>query len=324
MSSIVFPCLAGLMMLASAAPGQNGRIIDQQPFTLDDSVARRLQETAPDSLAAIEHVEMREITYLSDGLKVNGFLLAPKKEGRYPVIIFNRGGCKKFGALSRAYVARWLPTFASWGYVVVASQYRGNGGSEGKDEFGGADVNDLLNLLPLIDSLPKADPTRIAMWGWSRGGFMTYLLLTRTDRIKAAVIGAAPADMSTLASQRKALRPDDDLEDFCFRDAIPNYDQHKQQALEARSPIKWPEKLNRSTPILLFHGTSDWRSSAQHSLDMAGALLKLEHPFRLVLFEGGDHGLDFYIDEVDRITKDWLDWYVRDGKSWPSMEPHGQ
>ena len=41
--------------------------------------------------------------------------------------------------------------------MVVASQYRGNAGGEGKEEFGGKDVNDVLNLLPLLESLPKAD-----------------------------------------------------------------------------------------------------------------------------------------------------------------------
>lgn len=317
-------CVVGLMMiLVSAARGQNGRIIDQQVFTLDDSVANRLRDTSPETFDAIQQVEAREITYLSDGLKVKGFLLAPKKDGRYPVVIFNRGGCKDFGALTRAFVARWLSVFASWGYVVVASQYRGNGGSEGKDQLGGGDVNDVINLLPLIDSLPNADPSRIGMWGGSRGGLMTYLVLTRTDRIRAAVILSGPTDLSTIAAYRKALRPDDDFEEFCLRDTIPDYDRNKQKQLEARSPIKWPEKLNKRTPILLFQGTSDWRSSPQYALDMAAALLKLKHPFRLVMLEGGDHELDAYLEEVDRITRNWLDWYVRDKKTWPNLEPHG-
>lgn len=180
---IVVPRLASLSLVgllgigAPAAEAQNGKIIDQQVFALDDAVAEQLRDSSPDTLAAIEQVEKKEITYLSDGLRVKGFLLAPKKEGRYPVLIFNRGGCKDFGALTRGFVARWLSVFASWGYIVVASQYRGNGGGEGKDELGGADVADVLDLLPLIDSLPHADPARIGMWGASRGGLMSYLVL---------------------------------------------------------------------------------------------------------------------------------------------------
>jgi dipeptidyl aminopeptidase/acylaminoacyl peptidase len=313
-----------LSILVPTVHAQNGKIIDQQVFTVEDSVGNRLRRMAPDTLAAIEQVEMRDITYLSDGLRVKGFVITPKKEGRYPVIIFNRGGCKDFGAMTHAFVARWLPIFASWGYVVVASQYRGKVGGEGKDEFGGADVNDVLNLLPLIDSLPKADRTRIGMWGWSRGGLMTYLALARTDRIRAAVIGGAPTDLSAVAAQRKAVKPDDNFEDYCLRGVIPAYERNRQRELDARSPIKWPEKLNRNTPILLLHGSSDWRAAPQHSLDMATALLKVKQPFRLVLFEGGDHDLTEYLPEADRMARDWLDRYVRDRKTWPSMEPHGQ
>jgi hypothetical protein len=56
---------------------------------------------------------------------------------------------------------------------------------------------------------------------------------------------------------------------------------------------------------------------------MAAALYAVQHPFRCVFFEGGDHGLTEYRDEVDRLTRDWFDRYVRDQQPWPSLEPHG-
>ncbi len=43
-----------------------------------------------------------------------------------------------------------------------------------------------------------------------------------------------------------------------------------------------------------------------------------------MVFEGGDHGLSEFRDEVDAAVGAWLDRYVRDGKSWPSLEPHGR
>ena len=317
--------LVGLLVVLPGpmAIAQNGKIVDQQAVTLDASITQELKSTAPETLAILDQVEVSEITYISDGLKIQGFLLAPKGNGKFPVLIFNRGGCKNYVALTKQFVLRWLTVFANWGYVVVASQYRGNGGSEGKDEFGGADIHDVLNLIPLVESLPNADPSRIGMYGWSRGGLMTYLTLTRTDRIKAAVVGGALTDLASLSALRKQLRPDDDFEEFCLRDTIPDYDQNKQKELKARSPIMWPEKLNKKTPILMFHGTADWRSPPQYSLDMAAALLKRKHPFRLIMLEGGDHETTEHLEEVDRITKDWLDQYVRDLKSWPSLELHG-
>ena len=57
---------------------------------------------------------------------------------------------------------------------------------------------------------------------------------------------------------------------------------------------------------------------------MAAALYASQHPFRFVFFEGGDHELREYQEEVEALVKVWLDRYVRDGKPWPSLEPHGR
>jgi dipeptidyl aminopeptidase/acylaminoacyl peptidase len=56
---------------------------------------------------------------------------------------------------------------------------------------------------------------------------------------------------------------------------------------------------------------------------MAAALLEAKHPFRLVLFEGAQHGLAEFREEADRMMRDWLDRYVKERKPWPSLEPHG-
>jgi dipeptidyl aminopeptidase/acylaminoacyl peptidase len=335
MARFTLVCLVALVMSrASPVYGQNGRIIDQRILLLDDALRKEIESkgeftsafrTADEVFAMIDQVEIREITYLSDGLRVKGFIVAPKKEGRYPVLIWNRGGCREsIGVMTAYFVARWLAPFASWGYVIVASQYRGAAGGEGKDEFGGADLNDVLNLFPLLDAVPKADASRIGMAGFSRGGLMTYLALTRTDRIKAAMVASSLVDVDFRidAARRKELGlPGHDLEDFCLRQVIPNYDQNREEVIEARSPIRWPARFNRKTPILIIHGTSDWDALASGSLEMAAALLKLKHPFRLLMLEGGQHDLVQYDEEVNRATKAWFDYYVRDGKIWPSLEP---
>src|SRR5512139_2559246 len=139
-------------------------------------------------------VVVREIEYASDGLRVVGYVAKPEAPGTWPALIFNRGGNREFGALDDGRAVKRLGSYASWGYVVVASQYRGNAGGEGREEFGGKDVNDVLNLLPLLDAMPEVDRGRIGMIGWSRGGMMTYLALARSDRIRAAVVGAGLAD----------------------------------------------------------------------------------------------------------------------------------
>lgn len=56
---------------------------------------------------------------------------------------------------------------------------------------------------------------------------------------------------------------------------------------------------------------------------MGRVLLEARKPYRLVMFEEGDHGLGEYRAEVDSLVGEWLERYVRDGQSWPILEPHG-
>jgi len=104
----------------------------------------------------LENVNMYEITYLSDGFKIQSFAAIPKKEGKHPVIIYNRGGNRDFGALQlfrgkfKYPVAYYFSKMASEGYVVIGCNYRGCGESEGNDEFGGKDINDVLNLIEVV------------------------------------------------------------------------------------------------------------------------------------------------------------------------------
>ena len=298
---------------------QNGAIIarDTLAFTADQrryfDERIRLRGTPVD----LDRVLVQRITYLSDGLRVKGYLVEPAAGDSLPAVIFNRGGNREFGALSDTFVVVRLAALAQHGYVVVASQYRGNGGGEGREEFGGADVDDVLNLIPLLDGHPRVDASRIGMYGWSRGGMMTYLALTRTDRIRGAVVGSGMAD----AFDQVARRPE--MEQGVFAELVPNWAADREAALAAHSAVRWPEKLCRTTPILLLHGSADVRVNAREALTMAEALYEARHPFGFVLFEGGDHPLSGFRPEVDRAVTEWLDRYVRDRAPLPNLEPHG-
>ncbi len=307
----------GLGLALAQACAQNGKLIDDVVIEFEKAALAQIETNFPGTRDILKSVQLHRITYLSDGLKVKGYLAAPTNGEHLPCVIFNRGGNREFGALRSGRGMALLCRMANWGYVVVASQYRGNDGGEGREEFGGADVNDVLNLVPLLQSWPQADTSRIGMYGWSRGGMMTYLALTRATNIAAAVIGAGPTDQVRWPERRP------DMESV-FVELIPGYATNTEPALRARSAIYWPEKLHKQTPILLLHGSADWRVHPTDSLRMATALLEHKHPFRLVTFEGGDHGLTEYRDEVNRLVKDWLDRYVRDRKPWPTLEPHGR
>lgn len=194
-----------ILCVTSTAFAQDGKLVNAVLVKLDDEVLTRLEPFEPTIRKIAEQVDIQAITYLSDGLKVNGYLVVPKQGNQLPCVIYNRGGNRAFGALTDGQAAVGLGKIAREGYIVVASQYRGNSGGEGREEFGGADVHDVLNLIPLLEAIPQADTSRIGMYGWSRGGMMTYLALSRTDRIAAAVVGAGMADAFDTVKRRPKM-----------------------------------------------------------------------------------------------------------------------
>ena len=76
------------------------------------------------------------------------------------------------------------------------------------------------------------------------------------------------------------------METYVFAELIPDYWNVKDAALSARSAVDWPEKLCATTPLLLMHGTADWRVHPSGSMRMAEALFELQRPFRLIMYEG--------------------------------------
>ncbi len=246
-------------------------------------------------------VDITYETYTSGAITVPCVIAQPKESGSYPCIIYNRGGNREFGKITPAYGEYLVERIASWGYIVVASQYRGLIGEEGADEFGGADVDDVVNLISVLKSLPNADTQRIGMFGWSRGGMMVYLALKKMHFIKAAVSVAGVADLLETAKRRPEMKK-------IFEELIST-GPDLEEKLKERSIVYWPEKLPK-VPLLLMHGTADWRVNYEQSVQLANELTKRNFPVTLKLFTGGDHALTDYDDEVWKMTKEWFEKYA--------------
>jgi dipeptidyl aminopeptidase/acylaminoacyl peptidase len=283
----------------------------------------------------LDSIEMYSISYLSDGLRINGFLVQPKKNGNFPCIIYNRGGNREFGNLTIATGITTMGEIAAAGYVVIASQYRGNGGSEGAEEFGGKDVNDVLILPEVLKEIEGADSENIGMFGWSRGGMMTYIALTKTNKIKAAAVGGAISDLYDSIKDRP------EMETHVAAELIPNYATNKEMELEKRSAIKWADKFSKNVPILMLHGNADWRVKPEQSLNLALEFQKYKIPYRLIMIEGADHGISERRDEgealsygakqgipkrrdeVNQQVINWFDRFLKNAEPVPNMEYHG-
>ena len=326
MSLIKIALLFITLICFSNSLAQNGKIIERNEINLTQHkdlqtfIYKELdgQKILKEEYQYLNSVRCEKILYMSDDLKVVGYLLYPENKGKYPGIIYNRGGNKEFGKITIKKVGAILAKVASWGYMVVASQYRGNDGGEGREEFGGADVNDVLNLIPLLKNNKMVIPEKLGIYGWSRGGMMTYLTLMQTNEFKAACVGGGLSDLYLMMSSRK-----DNFEEVYY-EVIPNYADDKKKALDSRSAIKNVDKINKNTPVLMLHGSADWRVVPQMALDMANKFLEYKIPYRLIIFEGGDHGLTGHRKEVDSEVKMWLDRYVKKVETLPDLIPHGR
>ncbi len=249
-----------------------------------------------------ETSKVEKITYLSDGLKIKGYLAYPKinKNKKFPCIIWNRGGFREKGAIDKFTARGIFGQLASWGYIVFASQYRGNAGSEGEEFFGGDDVNDILNLVPLAKEIPEADYSKWGIEGWSRGGMMALLTLIKNSNFKCAVLSGA---ISNLKSYLEI-----DIERKSSYQKI--FGKNFNEEIDKRTIINKVDKLPK-IPYLLMHGGKDETVVPIQSLELSKKFYEAGILHRLIIFENGDHFLKNYRKEVDEQRRIWFDKYLK-------------
>jgi dipeptidyl aminopeptidase/acylaminoacyl peptidase len=124
---------------------------------------------------------------------------------------------------------------------------------------------------------------KMFVYGFSRGGMMTYLALKHGLPVRAAAVVAGPTDLVTEIQSRP------EMETAVYRELMPDYDKRKQEHLQARSAMYWAEKL--IVPLLIQHGGADWRVQPSQSLKLATRLQELQKPYELVVYAEDDHPL---------------------------------
>jgi dipeptidyl aminopeptidase/acylaminoacyl peptidase len=251
----------------------------------------------------IENSVVEKITYLSDGLKVKGYLAYPAEipQGKkIPLIIWNRGGYGNKGAIDRFTARGIFGQMAYWGYAVLASQYRGNDGGEGEEQMGGSDVNDIKNLFPVAEELKFIDLSNIGIEGWSRGGMMSLILLREEYEFKCAVLIGAISNFVEIANLNSRLKSH-------YKNIIS--DRNFNEALKKRSAIFYVKDFP-DIPYLIMHGGNDDTVPVQQSLKLADKMSEENKQYRLIIFEEGDHFLKNHRKEVDRLRKMWFQTYL--------------
>ncbi len=283
----------------------NSNFLEREKIIFSNSQKKMLTSGWGENV--LQNTIVENITYNSDGLKVKGYLAYPKDTSKkYPCLIWNRGGYGDNGAIDTFNAGGFYGNIASNGYVVFASHYRGNMGSEGLDELGGKDVNDVLNLIPLADELDFADTSNWAMEGWSRGGMMTYISLVKSKiKFKAVMIVGGVSNLHCSEKDSPYIK-------LVSEKIFPGLPIEKfKDECDKRSATSFIDKLPKDTHYLLLHGTADESVSPLDTINLAEQFQKENLKYRLVMFEDGDHFLRQHRKEVNDIRKMWFEKYLK-------------
>lgn len=286
-----------LLFIAFSAFAQDGKILSKELVSLStESFWKNITQDGvlKPEYQHLDSLDFYEITYLSDSISVKGYMVEPKKNGKYPVVIFNRGGNRNFAPLNLATLVNYTSKLVAAGYVIIGSNYRE------QDEFGGADLRDVLALFQTIKEVDKCDSTRIGMLGWSRGGMMTYLALKHSEKIKTAVVGNGPTDLFRVIQDRP------EMETKVFETCIPHYTEHKENELKKRSAVFWANELNKKSSLLILCGTNDQQVNPEQAGNMALKLDEINFRYELKCLET-DHFFSDKKNELNRILIEWFD-----------------
>ncbi|HVF44754.1 MAG TPA: prolyl oligopeptidase family serine peptidase [Pyrinomonadaceae bacterium] len=299
---------AGCAFPASGArAAEDGAVVERKAYDFP-SYERAVETTDVEKYAdkaAYERAvgdakfQFEKLKYLSDGLKVVAYVYGPRQTGgrKLPAVVFNRGSGPR-GDVAPELVA-FFHRLAMEGFVIIAPMLRQSDGSEGRDEMGGADVDDLMNVLPLAKSLAYVDTNNMFMYGESRGGMMTYQAVRRGFPVNAAAVFGAFTDARELVdSHPKQYSP------AVLKQIWPDYEGRKDEIFKSRSAVLWAERLN--VPLLIMHGGSDKSVSPEQSLSLAQRLQKLGRVYELVVYAGDNHILSDNMEDRDRRAVGWF------------------
>ncbi len=263
--------------------------------------------------AALGDVELftredREFT-VADGTVVQGWLLRdPDAVTPQPLLLDIHGGPHNAWNGAADPVHLYHQELAAKGWCVLVLNPRGSDGYGEKffaavtGTWGRADADDFLQPLDELVADGTADPTRLAVTGYSYGGFMTCYLTGRDHRFAAAVAGGVVTDLATMAATSDAGWSIGANE----LDGLPWKDDDAARTL---SPITKVDSVR--TPTLLLHGADDRRCPPDQAQLWHSALIRRGVPTRLVLYPGGSHlfvvdGRPSHRMDYCRRTVEWV------------------
>jgi len=250
------------------------------------------------SLANSEVVKWKS----KDGTEIEGVLTKPVgyESGKVPLLLNPHGGP------TGASLNNWSGTpqvLAANGFAVLQPNFRGSTGkgidfsSANKNSWGKGDYEDCMSGVDAMIASGIADPDRLGAFGWSYGGYMTFWILTQTDRFKAVSPGAGLTNIYSMYSQNDIQR----YLRWFYSDKAP---WDAQELYWDRSPMKYVK--NVKTPVMIMHGQVDTRVPIAQAQEFYMALKEMNVPVDFVVYPRENHGFTEPRHNMDRVRR-----YVR-------------
>ncbi len=225
---------------------------------------------------------------IENNIMLNYWIIKPKDfdpNKKYPLLMFVYGGPG-----SQQVLNGWGGSNFWWhqmlanekGYVIACVDNRGTGarGAEFKKmtykQLGKYESDDQISAAMYFGSQSYIDATRIGIWGWSYGGFMSSTCITKGAEVFKAAIAVAPVTnwrfYDNIYTERYMQLPKDNTEGY-----------------DSNSPINMVEKLKGK--YLLVHGTGDDNVHFQNSAEMVEKMVEQNKPFQSAYYPNRSHGI---------------------------------
>ncbi|NSW44344.1 MAG: S9 family peptidase [Bacteroidales bacterium] len=261
-------------------------------YTLCDNTGKTIRvledNGALKSKLQLANLSKKEFIVLktSEGIELNAWILKPQKmeaNKKYPVMFCIYGGPGSQEVLDKwDYNALWYQHLASQGVIVVAVDNRGTGarGAEFRKctykNLGKYEAIDQIEAAKALSKLSYIDSTRIGIWGWSFGGYLSTLCLEKGSQQFKLAIAVAP-----VTNWR--------YYDSIYTERYNGLPQDNATGYDDNSPINHTKKIKGK--YLLIHGTADDNVHFQNSVELIKKLVENNKDFQTMYYPNSNHGI---------------------------------
>lgn len=304
-----------------------------QVVTLNDivtdkkAVSTKLVKTVNESnklKAKLDEYQIGKAEFLripnSKGDTLNGWMLKPANfdpAKKYPVLFCNYGGpgsqqvANRFGSVSY-----WHQLLAEKGFIVVSVDNTGTGyrGEEFKKktylQLGKFEIEDQVDAAKFIGNMSFVDKSNIGHWGWSYGGFMSSLAITKGADVFSAAVAVAP-----VTNWR--------YYDNIYTERYMRTPQENPKGYDDNSPINYTDKIKGK--YLIIHGTADDNVHFQNATQMITALVKSNIDFESAYYPNKNHGISGSLDNTSfHLWSKMTNWILENMGNDNTQKPNQQ